>query len=125
MYLMMIFNILCTFCIITVGKPVITKHPADTILKVCEGCEQVVLVCEIESDGVICTEWKRENQPVRNKNIILQSNDNSVITSQLIITNAHPNDSGKYHCVVKNHWREIVSQAAQVTVKSKKIYIHI
>lgn len=100
------------------GKLKITKHPGDMILKVCNGCEQVVLVCEIEGDGMICTEWKRENQPVRSKDIISRCTDSSIITSTLTVTNARPSDSGKYHCAVKNQWCDTISNPAQVTVKS-------
>lgn len=96
----------------------IIKHPGDAILKVYKGCEQVVLFCDIEGDGMICSEWKRENQPVKNKDIVLQPSDNSTIRSTLTIANARPSDSGKYHCEIKNQWSEIMSKPVQVTVKS-------
>ena len=90
------------------------------MLKVNDGYEQVVLVCEIEGDGIINAEWKRENQPVRNMcNNITNTNDSSIVTSTLTITNARPSDSGKYQCKVNNQWCETMSKPAQVTVRSK------
>ena len=88
-------------------------------MKVYDGYEQVVLVCEIEGDGIINAEWKRDNQPVRNMDHNITSSDNSlIVTSTLTITNARPSDLGKYHCKVNNQWCEVVSKPAQVTVQS-------
>ena len=106
------------YSIINVGTLRIVKHPSDTVLKVYDGYEQVVLVCEIEGDGNITAEWKRENQPVRNMDSITRPDDSSLVTSTLTITNARPSDSGKYQCEVKNQRYEITSEPAQVTVQS-------
>ena len=88
------------------------------MLKVYDGYEQVVLVCEMEGDGIITAEWKRENQPVRNMDDITHPGDSSLATATLTIPNARPSDSGKYQCKVKNQRCEITSEPAQVTIES-------
>ena len=89
------------------------------MLKVYDGYEQVVLVCEIKGDGIINAEWKRENQPVRNMyHNITNTDGSSIVISTLTIINARPSDSGKYQCKVNNQWCETMSKPAQVTVQS-------
>lgn len=113
------------FYIIILGQLSITKHPDDAVLNIFNGDEQVVLVCEAVGDGIVSTEWKRENQPVTNRSIISHYNNNSAVISTLTITKAQPSDSGKYHCVVSNQWLEVISESVQVTVKSMCVNIRI
>ena len=120
-------HLVVRFHIVIIGQLRITKHPDDGVLNIFNGDEQVVLVCEAVGDGIVSTEWKRENQPVTTcyRSIISQYNNNSAVTSTLTITNAQPSDSGRYHCVVSNQWLEVISESAQVTVKSMCINISI
>ncbi|XP_065893776.1 B-cell receptor CD22-like [Dysidea avara] len=80
------------------------------------GNEAVTLTCEVNGDDITGGYWERINGgPLPNNNNVSSLNDDKTIL-QLNITEARPDHSGQYYCVVYSQWGMAQSSNALVTI---------
>ena len=104
---------------LSVGKPKITSVPTSESLQVVSGNEQVTLICEVTGDDITGGYWERMDgvQLMKKNNMSLLNDNKRTIT--MTITRAHPEHSGRYHCVTYSQWGVAQSRNAQVTITSE------
>jgi len=99
--------------------PAIVTTSNDQTLAIISGTEKVILTCKVSGDDIINGYWERVNEGPQNHSIFV---DNQNII-QLTIYEAHPSDSGEYHCVVHSQWGITQSEAVQVNITSESAFV--
>ena len=101
------------------GKPSITDSSGDQQLSIISGNQEVTLTCNVTGDDIAGGYWERMDgvQLMRKNNMSSPSKDNRNITIK--ITRAHPEHSGRYHCIAYSQWGVAQSRNVQVTITSE------
>jgi len=77
--------------------------------------QQITMKCVPDTEGVNYTWEKRYSA--------LPSRAQGVNTSNMIIVNLKPEDSGEYRCVISNSTGKIFSDYVSLSVKGSKIFM--
>ena len=88
-------------------------------MSIVSGNEQVTLSCTVTGDDISGGYWERvddQSLPVSNN---MSSLNNDKTRLQLVITRAHPEHSGRYHCVAYSQWGVAQSRNVQVNIISE------
>ena len=99
------------------GTPTIINNINDKELSIVSGGEELVLTCKFIGDDISAVYWERLNDGQLSSKInrTVVSNGNVVLT----ISEARPNYSGLYRCMVYSPWGITQSRDVHVTITGK------
>ena len=88
--------------------PLIYVHPLDKTVEISNTSTDIVLTCM--AYGVSHYQWLKDNDTI-------ELNTTGNVTSNLLLTNISPSDSGRYQCVAENKYGRSYSDFAELIVE--------